>query len=939
MRSVSKKEREYYKKQLKFEAKILKKQLAEQKKTEKLLKKQEKIHRKRQKTKKISFDKLKDITIEERTFVEGIVETVGEQVIFSKYILKKKSFQKFEHRVLVLTKYRVITVGKHFLDQIRENYFKIVNGFPEEKLCKFNDYSVIVTDCSSESTEENVNFNFQQSLRLNNVNNHTNDKLLNKYETNKHDQKITNDKEKEKGNGNGLEKEKEIEIIIENENEKKNISFWETVSDMDIELGMDMYIGVGMENDCLNYYLNEGERKRKRNKEKNTPNEKETCIGEVGREKEKEKEKRSKIKDKKKKLNKKISSKDLYLPQKNIRNASPRKSLKMKSNKRDILRTKSFDTFSDIQRSDSLWGFKNQDYKAYPGNGFIKSYKAWCSFYRTPISNSFIIFVKSQCFENKNKKKKKMIDLSNFKKIDLYVKNSIDIYPIISALKYNDYFREFKLTNVYRKDPITLLSYVLESNYSIEKVTLSGLESYEGFARFGQAVRANQNCQLTYLDLSGNKITKNESKKFANGLKCLNELRTLNLSFCGLVDSSLSNIIEGVRGLNKFESLNLSGNKFGSKSTNLLTHLLSIKRQKNKTNRKMTLQLLMLDFTGIRFKPISAALYHSHIQYLSFIGNNFSQDDTYCLIEVLKEIQNLKHLDLSSCNLTKETLVAILDSILSNEKLCGFRLSASNNPLGAEAGKMLLQLFEMNRKTSTLRELILDNNELGVIGIKHLLRGVKYLKSLKKLSISRNIFKGVAVEELQEPLINLLIGSSITHLRWKGNERYFLGKWFPKLLKGITHIQNFTILDLSKNHFEAEGLSIINDLLSKNILKVNCLFIDNNNFTLSTLENFMGAIHHNNYLTFGKMPECDIAQIIKSSDKRSKNAVQKHINTYRNSFLKKLSLNRKKLNIKTDKEFMISADGIDTLSQKELFFYINNLFFQMVNELKRNLNL
>ncbi|KAJ3435158.1 leucine-rich repeat isoform f [Anaeramoeba flamelloides] len=918
MRSVSKKEREYYKKQLKFEAKILKKQLAEQKKTEKLLKKQEKIHRKRQKTKKISFDKLKDITIEERIFVEGIVETVGEQVIFSKYILKKKSFQKFEHRILVLTKYRVITVGKRkkslkkkicrnghlfnlkkieffddthfklyfkdffidiyhpdvidFLDQIRENYFKIVNGFPEEKLCKFNDYSVIVTDCSSESTEENVNFNFQQSLRLNNVNNHTNDKLLNKYETNKQGQKIKNDKEKEKGDGNGLEKEKEIEIIIENENEKKNISFCETVSDMDIELGMDMYIGVGMENDCLNYYLNEGERKRKRNKEKNTPNERETCEVEGGREKEKEKEKRSKIKDKKKKLNKKISSKDLYLPQKNIRNPSPRKSLKMKSNKRDILRTKSFDTFSDIQRSDSLWGFKNQDYKAYPGNG-------------------------------------------------------IDIYPIISALKYNDYFREFKLTNVYRKDPITLLSYVLESNYSIEKVTLSGLESYEGFARFGQAVRANPNCQLTYLDLSGNKITKNESKKFANGLKCLNELRTLNLSFCGLVDSSLSNIIEGVRGLNKFESLNLSGNKFGSKSTNLLTHLLSIKRQKNKTNRKMTLQLLMLDFTGIRFKPISAALYHSHIQYLSFIGNNFSQDDTYCLIEVLKEIQNLKHLDLSSCNLTKEILVAILDSILSNEKLCGFRLSASNNPLGAEAGKMLLQLFEMNRKTSTLRELILDNNELGAIGIKHLLRGVKYLKSLKKLSISRNIFKGVAVEELQEPLINLLIGSSITHLRWKGNERYFLGKWFPKLLKGITHIQNFTILDLSKNHFEAEGLSIINDLLSKNILKVNCLFIDNNNFTLSTLENFMGAIHHNNYLTFGKMPECDIAQIIKSSDKRSKNAVQKHINTYRNSFLKKLSLNRKKLNIKTDKEFMISADGIDTLSQKELFFYINNLFF------------
>ncbi|KAJ3425039.1 leucine-rich repeat isoform f [Anaeramoeba flamelloides] len=1002
MSGISKKERKYIKKQKKLEAKILKKQLAEEKKTTKLLKKQQKKqqkkHRKRQrKTKKIDFTELPKLTIEERTHIEGIVESAGEQALLAENILKKKSFKKIEHRVLVLTKYRIITIGKRkkslkkkicrnghlfnlkkieffddthfkihfkdflidiyrpnaidFLDQIRENYFKIVIGLPEEKLCKFEDYSIIISDSSSEDNDGNLNLSFRTSIKIENINNDSSNINLDNSEESdqenflksKNTKKMGislsiengnengNENENGNGNGNGNENENESENEDENENGNENEFDYENENNSSSSksltekaMGMKIEIEKGNKNDKSGV-VNENRLVIESKSDQAIKNK-------IQIKKEKLKKIKSKYEDQNKpkksltKTGKKNSTNDMYLSPKHIRLPNEKKN---PNKTEDMVRTKSVDTISDIQRANSLWGFEYMNNKSYPGNGFIKGYKAWCSYYKTPISKAFIQFVKDGCFGNKNKKKKRILDLSNFKRIDLYMDNSVDIYPIISALKYNDYFREIKLTNVYRKDPIMLIGDVLETNYSIERINLSGLESNEGFARLGQAMRINQNCQLTYLDLSGNKIQKKESKKFSNGLSSLIELETLNLGFCGLIDSSLSNVIVNLLTLNKLEYLNLSGNKFGSKSSSVLSHLLSINKKKM---RKRTLQVLMLDFSSVSLKTISASLFHSQLQYLSIVGNNFSKEDTWCLSELLKEIQHLKHLDVSSCNLNKQYFVLILDSILNNKNLFDFRLGASNIHLGPEIGKKILEVFETNSDSMVLKELILDNNELGALGIKHLFEAAMHLKSLKKLSISRNILKGKAIEQLKESLLKVFTKSSITHLRCKGNEKYFLGRSFPALLNENIEMKSFQLLDFSKNNFQTDGLSMINDLLSNNLLKANCLLIDGNGSTLSTLENFIKAIENNVSLTSGTLPEKDISQIIEHSDKRSKKSVKKHILKYRNSFNKKLSKNRKKLNIKLDGGFMISADGIESMGQKELLLYINSLFFKHISD-------
>ncbi len=62
-----------------------------------------------------------------------------------------------------------------------------------------------------------------------------------------------------------------------------------------------------------------------------------------------------------------------------------------------------------------------------------------------------------------------------------------------------------------------------------------------------------------------------------------------------------------------------------------------------------------------------------------------------------------------------------------------FTLCASNNELGPEIGENFAEIFQMNQESTSLEELILDNNEFGIKGVKGVLKGVALSKTLKKL--------------------------------------------------------------------------------------------------------------------------------------------------------------------------------------------------------------
>ncbi|KAJ6238624.1 leucine-rich repeat [Anaeramoeba flamelloides] len=927
MSKVSKSEKKIQKKQKKEERRYQKKLKKKQRKIEK---KKRKLQRK---TKKIDFSQLKDLSIEERTIIEGMVdESINEKVLLVKSILKKKSFKKIEKRILVLTLFRVLTIGKRkkslkkkicrnghlydlkkidyfdkthfklqfkdflidvyhpkaltFLDTIKRNYSRISIGLPNTNLCTFEDFSILASGNSissvgsGEESSSKIDLNQKNTLFVQKIQTASISETISKTESDLEEETQTQTKEEqEEKEENKSEKSEEQE---ENQKEEENQKSEENQKEEEKQKEEEGEEEEGEEFDSLKI-------------------KQELSVG-------------SKMNLKKvKSENEKLNLKALEFPKLENQNY-----FNKNMNKDEMLRAHTVDCVTNLNKSSSIWNLQSIHQKTeYPGNGFSEQYKAWCSYYKTPISKAFLKFVKNECYENKNKRKRKVLDLSNFKRIDLYMDNSIDIYPIVAALKHNDYFTEFKLSNIYRKDPITLMSEVLEFNSTLTKMTLSGLESSEGFGKLGKAIKKNPHCQLTLIDLSGNKIQNKEAKNLAHGLSCIQYLETLNLSFCNLSESSVATILLNLLACKNIKYLNLSGNKFGKKGAELL----------NQVILKNQLKVLMLDFTGIDFRYISTSLVQSKIEILSLIGNKFGKESFWCLAETFKVVSSIKKLDISNATLTHNYFPLLLDSILFNEKLRNFSLSASCNQFDLDICNKILEVFETNTESESLEELILDNNEFGSEGINVILKCATISKSLKKLSISRNVQKGKDIELIEQSFINCLTNSnSLTHFRCKGNEKYYLGKSFCDMFKQIEKTKDFHELDLSGNNFTNEGLDIISNSLSENKLSVHSLFIDNNGWDLSSLEKFSKAAQKNRSLITSLWPEKDSKFILASSSKQASKSVKTHISKMKEKYNKQCKKNSKKLPNYKYNGLTISADGIESMSQKELLFYLTQLF-------------
>ncbi|KAJ3450562.1 leucine-rich repeat isoform f [Anaeramoeba flamelloides] len=923
MSNVSKSEKKIQKKQKKEEAKYQKKLKKKQRKIEKKKRKLQK------KTKKIDLSQLKDLTIEERTVIEGMVDdAINENVLLVQNILKKKSFKKIEKRIFVLTLFRVLTIGKrkkslkkkvcrnghlydlkkieyfdktHFklqfkdflidvhhpkalsiLETIKTNYSRISIGLPNTNLCIFEDFSILASGNSLSligSGEENsskIDLNQKNTLFVQKIQTASISESENKsdFEEETQTQTKTNEQVEQTQNqesNDQSEKEQEDQEKTEQENKKEE----ET---------------------------QEKEEKQKEEEQSDSLEIKEELT--FG----------SKMNLKKvKSENEKLNLKGHELPK--LENKTY---FRQNMNKDEMLRAHTVDCVTNLNKTSSIWNLQSIHKKTkYQGNGFSEQYKAWCSYYKTPISKAFLKFVKNECYENKNKGKRKMLDLSNFRRIDLYMDNSIDIYPIVAALKHNDYFTKFRLSNIYRKDPITLMSEVLEFNSSLTEMTLSGLESSEGFGKLGKAIRKNPDLHLTLIDLSGNKIQSKEAKNLAHGLSCLQYLETLNLSFCNLSESSVATILLNLLACKNIKYLSLSGNKFGKKGAELL----------NQVILKNQLKVLMLDFTGIDFRYISSSLVKSKIEVLSLIGNKFNKEAFWCLAETFKVVSSVKKLDISNATLTHNYFPLLLDSILLNDKLKNFSLSASGNQFGPDICHKILEVFETNTESESLEELILDNNEFASEGINLIFKCAAMSKSLKKLSISRNILKGKDIELIEQSFIDFLTNSiCLTHFRCKGNEKYHLGKDFCDVFKKIEKTKVFHVLDLSGNNFTNEGLNIISNCLFQNKLLVHSLFIDNNGWDLSSFENFSNAVQKNHSLVTPLWPEKDSTSILTSSSKKSSKSVKTHISKMKEKYNKHCKKNSKKLPKYKYIGLTISADGIESMNQKELLFYLTQLF-------------
>ncbi|KAJ6246674.1 leucine-rich repeat [Anaeramoeba flamelloides] len=494
----------------------------------------------------------------------------------------------------------------------------------------------------------------------------------------------------------------------------------------------------------------------------------------------------------------------------------------------------------------------------------------------------------------KDEKESKNPNISKNKK-----KNSVPIHykPIIVSLQHDDYFTDLNLSNCNLKSNFEEFIQVLDGNKKITKLNLSntGISVGGGFEKLGRVLLQNENLQhnLIDLDLSNNKMNLKADSEIYKGLKKLINLRFLKLAAVSTNSKTLNGMIELIPTFRELQLLDFSHNKFSSLNSEKLINVLS---ECSKTIGSK-LRSLLLENTSIDLSLLSEYLKKQEkLQILHLQDNNFLKKDLWSLSETLQNLKGLKKLDISGSCTQSQYFPIILNSILMNGALRNFELIGDRNGLGAKGGLKIYQIFELNQESNSLAELSLDANQLRPAGVAHVLKACSLSRSLERISISNNILKGKGSVELYEQFVQLLTNlQTLTHFICKGNPntKHYLGNNFLTVLKNFPLCKKLEVLDLSSNNLSDLATREFSNILINKLPALKEFFFDNNGWSLSSLKmlalNISNVDNNKAGNLIGNWPTNDANLLVLNSKKKSSKPVRQFLSQFKETFLNGLS--------------------------------------------------
>ncbi|XP_016360165.1 NACHT, LRR and PYD domains-containing protein 12-like [Sinocyclocheilus anshuiensis] len=265
---------------------------------------------------------------------------------------------------------------------------------------------------------------------------------------------------------------------------------------------------------------------------------------------------------------------------------------------------------------------------------------------------------------------------------------------LASALRSNpSHLRDLDLSgNKIKDSALTSLSAVLEDPHcKLEKLWLSycGVTD-EGCAALASALRSNPS-HLRVLDLSLNKIGNLLSLLSAVLEDPHCKLEILRLYNCGLTDEGCASLASALRSNpSHLRQLNLSGNIVGN-SVNLLSAVL-----KNPHCKLEKLWLMYCGVTDEGCAALASALKSnpSHMRELDLTGNKLGSSSVNLLSAVLEDPHcKLEILRLSDCGVTDDGCAALASALRSNPSHLRV-LNLSGNKLQDSSMKFLSAVLE-----------------------------------------------------------------------------------------------------------------------------------------------------------------------------------------------------------------------------------------------------
>jgi hypothetical protein len=245
------------------------------------------------------------------------------------------------------------------------------------------------------------------------------------------------------------------------------------------------------------------------------------------------------------------------------------------------------------------------------GGGVVPTYKAFCNYYDLPQSAELIAWIDALV-------DRRCTDMN----LNLFAAN-FRLKPLASALKHNNYFTSFTLSDAPRETAVSAAAVTFIKNSTIKRLTVRNVDAKaDGFEALGRVLKGNTAIALTHIDLSRAVMTDRGATGLAHGLGAyrgpLQELRLSHMALTPVgVDALLAAVLAHADGwLASLRVLDLSGNPLG-KAAAKLAEVLRVRD--GKKAGAVPLSLLLAD-SGVSVEPLCAALQGSSVRVLDLSG-------------------------------------------------------------------------------------------------------------------------------------------------------------------------------------------------------------------------------------------------------------------------------------------------------------------------------
>ncbi|KAK5582324.1 hypothetical protein RB653_003907 [Dictyostelium firmibasis] len=483
--------------------------------------------------------------------------------------------------------------------------------------------------------------------------------------------------------------------------------------------------------------------------------------------------------------------------------------------------------------------------KDLPCGGFVETYQSICDHLNVPPRDDV-------CWDMANIISSKNIKSFNIGEIEL--PHSVgDIKCLLTALKYNNYFKTFNFNNhTFNKEQFTNLAEVLKCNSTVEDLSLNnvGLKS-DTMPIIATALSSNKNLALTAIDISNNQIEDKGMLSFssyiASSLRGIASLDVSNTSTGKTGISTLTNSLKkNIKMTSTLSYLNLSNNKMEADGSAGLASFLASPN---------TLKTLNISNTLPSMETIVGALVIgcAELKTIDISENKLTKKEVPHLVRFIGSSSTLKHFNLSGTKVPVENLKELVLAITSNIYLQEVTLDIKNNDLGIAGARMLASLAA--DKLSNVVYLDVSENDFGDEGVSVICEGFVGNSTIKKLILNGNFkqSKTKSRPSAIESVISLLESEcplETLHMT-VGNSKSPLKNDILSLIYSLATNSRLLELDISGHQMGPKGATALGKALQTN-KTLNTLIWDDNLTGVTGFSGFQVGLERN--LTLKNMP-------------------------------------------------------------------------------------